>query len=155
MEGRFEVNGKPRTWTFDPRATLLEALRENGYTEVKNGCSEGECGACLILLDGKLVNACQVLTASAMGQSILTVAGLGSIHAPDVIQTAFVDAGAVQCGFCTPGMILATYALLRENPTPDQEQIRTALDGSLCRCTGYVKIVEAVQLAARRMAHNG
>jgi aerobic-type carbon monoxide dehydrogenase small subunit (CoxS/CutS family) len=155
MEGSFEVNGKSKTWTFNSRATLLEVLRESGYAEVKNGCSEGECGACLILLDRKLVNACQVLAASAIGQSILTVAGLGGIHAPGVIQTAFVDAGAVQCGFCTPGMILAAHALLQDNPTPDEEQIRAALDGNLCRCTGYVKIVEAVQLAATRMAHNG
>jgi aerobic-type carbon monoxide dehydrogenase small subunit (CoxS/CutS family) len=155
MEGRFEVNGKPKTWTFDSRATLLHVLRENGHTEVKNGCSEGECGACLILLDGELVNACQVLAASATGRSILTVAGLGSIHAPNVIQTAFADAGAVQCGFCTPGMILAAHALLLENPAPDDEQIRSALDGNLCRCTGYVKIVEAVQLAAKRMGENG
>ncbi len=153
--GSFEVNGKPKTWVFDARATLLDVLRANGHTEVKNGCSEGECGACLILLDGKLVNACQVLAASASGQSILTVAGLGSIHAPGVIQTAFVDAGAVQCGFCTPGMVLAAYALLSENPWPNEEQIATALDGNLCRCTGYVKIVEAVQLAAERMRENG
>jgi carbon-monoxide dehydrogenase small subunit len=101
------------------------------------------------------VNACQVLAGSVIGRSILTVAGLGSIHAPHLIQMAFVDAGAVQCGFCTPGMVLAAYVLLRDNPAPSDEQIQSALDGNLCRCTGYVKIVEGVQLAARRMRDNG
>lgn len=155
MQGQFKVNGKSETWTFDPRATLLQVLRDNGHTEVKNGCSAGECGACVVLLEGKLVNSCQVLAASAMGGSVLTVAGLGTVHAPGVLQTAFADAGAVQCGFCSPGIILAAYALLQENPAPNEEQIRSALDGNLCRCTGYVKIVEAVQLAVKRMGDNG
>ncbi len=155
MEGSFEINGSPRICTFDPRATLQQVLRNDGHTEVKNGCGEGECGACLILLDSVLVNSCQVLAASAVGASILTATGLGSVHVPHAIQMAFVDAGAVQCGFCTPGMVLATYALLRLNPSPDEDQIRTALDGNLCRCTGYVKIVQAVQLAAKRLGEDG
>ena len=116
MEGVFEVNGRTRRWAFDATDTLLHVLRQNGHTEVKNGCSEGECGACLVLLDGKLVNSCQVLAASAVGQRVTTVKGLGDIHRPHPIQTAFADAGAVQCGFCTPGMELAAYCLLEPEP---------------------------------------
>lgn len=155
MEGNFEVNGKPRQWTFDPGATLLQVLRDNGHTEVKSGCAAGECGACLVLLNDRLVNSCQVLAASAVGGRILTVKGVGDIHSPHPIQTAFADTGAVQCGFCTPGMVMAAYALLNENKNPTETEIKDALDGNLCRCTGYVKIVEAVQLAAQRMRENG
>lgn len=155
MEDVFEVNGKEERWIFEPDATLQHVLRENGHTEVKNGCSAGECGACLILLDGKPVNSCQVLAASAIGRQIVTVSGIGDIHSPHPIQVAFADTGAVQCGFCTPGMVLAAYALLRENPDPTDDEIERALDGNLCRCTGYVKIVEGVRLAARRMRKNG
>lgn len=155
MEDVFEVNGKEERWIFEPDATLQHVLRENGHPEVKNGCSAGECGACLILLDGKPVNSCQVLAASAIGRQIVTVSGIGDIHSPHPIQMAFADTGAVQCGFCTPGMVLAAYALLRENPDPTDDEIKRALDGNLCRCTGYVKIVEGVRLAARRMRKNG
>jgi carbon-monoxide dehydrogenase small subunit len=104
-----------------------------------------------VLLDGKLVNSCQVLAATAQDAEIVTIKGLGNLHEPHPIQRAFVDAGAVQCGFCTPGMVLAAYALLQKNADPSEMEIREALDGNLCRCTGYVKIVEAVALAARRM----
>ena len=155
MEGTFEVNGKQVQWVFEPDATLLHVLRENGHSEVKNGCSAGECGACLILLDGKPVNSCQVLAASAAGKSIVTSSGIGDIHTPHPIQIAFADVGAVQCGFCTPGMVLAAYALLQDNPDPTEEDVKRALDGNLCRCTGYVKILEGVQLAAGRMRGNG
>ena len=155
MEGSFEVNGKHRQWVFAPDATLLNVLRENGHTEVKNGCSAGECGACLILLDGRPVNSCQVLAASAIGRKIVSCSGIGDIHSPHPIQTALADAGGVQCGFCTPGVVLAAYALLNENPDPTDVEIKNALDGNLCRCTGYVKIIEGVQLAAKRMRKNG
>lgn len=155
MEGTFEVNGKAERWIFDADATLLHVLRDHGHTEVKNGCSAGECGACLVLLDGRPVNSCQVLAASAIGRRIVTVAGIGSIHAPHPIQLALADAGAVQCGFCTPGMVIAAYALLQENPDPSEDDIKRALDGNLCRCTGYVKIVEGVRLAAQRMKDHG
>jgi aerobic-type carbon monoxide dehydrogenase small subunit (CoxS/CutS family) len=155
MEGEFIINGRKVRISFQSDTTLLTVLRENGYKEVKEGCREGQCGSCVILLDGKLVNSCQVFAASAMGKKIMTVRGLGDLHDPHPIQTAFVDAGAVQCGFCTPGMILATYYLLGKNPDPDDDEIKRALDGNLCRCTGYVKIIEAVKLAARRMGADG
>ena len=155
MEGAFQVNGRAQRWNFEPDATLLQVLRENGYTEVKNGCSAGECGACLILLDEMPVNSCQVLAATAIGRRVVTVAGVGDIHFPHVIQSALADTGAVQCGFCTPGMILAAYALLKDSPDPTDDEIKRALDGNLCRCTGYVKVITGVQLAAKRMRENG
>lgn len=151
MEGTFIVNGKHLTFAFEPDERLLITLRNHGYTEVKNGCQEGECGTCLILLDEKAMNSCQVLTASVIGKKIQTVKGIGDLHQPHAIQQAFVEAGAVQCGFCTPGMVIASYALLKKNPDPSVAEIQNALDGNLCRCTGYVKIVEAVKLAAERM----
>ena len=151
MKSEFTVNGIKQMFTFEPDERLLITLRNHGYTEVKNGCLEGACGACVILLDDKPVNSCQVLTASATGQTITTVRGIGTLHTPHIIQEVFVEAGAVQCGFCTPGMIIAAYALLRENPEPSNDEIKNALDGNLCRCTGYVKIIEGVQLAAKRL----
>lgn len=151
MKGKYRINGEIKTFEFNETATLLEILRNNGYQEVKNGCSQGNCGSCAVLLDGVLVNSCQVLAASVMSRDITTVKGLGSVHQPHQIQKAFSDAGAIQCGFCTPGMVLATYALLSRNPDPSDEEIRQALDGNICRCTGYVKIFEAVRIAAKRM----
>ena len=153
MEGIFRINGTEKNVTFHSSATLLKVLRDNGHTEVKTGCGTGECGACIVLLDGVIVNSCQVLAASAMGLEIVTTKGLGSIHSPHPIHQAFVEAGAVQCGFCTPGMVLVTYYLLKNNPSPTDSEIKRAFDGSLCRCTGYVKIIEAVRLASERMAH--
>ncbi|MCD6595953.1 (2Fe-2S)-binding protein [bacterium] len=147
MRGKFIINGDTKEFEFEPKIKLLHLLRDNGYTEVKNGCEEGECGACVILLDGKLVNSCQVLAASAIEHKITTVKGIGNLHEPNPIQQAFVDAGAVQCGFCTPGMVLATYSLLQRNPNPDDDEIKQALDGNLCRCTGYLKIIDAVKLS--------
>jgi aerobic-type carbon monoxide dehydrogenase small subunit (CoxS/CutS family) len=155
MRGVFFVNDVSLETSFRPADTLLALLRREGRTEVKEGCGEGLCGACVVLLEGKLVNSCQVLAASAGGKRITTVRGIGSIHDPHPIQSAFVEAGAVQCGFCTPGMVLAAHALLTANPDPGEDEIRQALDGNLCRCTGYVKIVEAVKLAALRMRPHG
>jgi aerobic-type carbon monoxide dehydrogenase small subunit (CoxS/CutS family) len=152
MTGTLSINGTELQISLRGDELLLDVLRNLGYMEVKEGCREGACGSCLVLLEGVLVNSCQVLAASALGKEITTVKGLGTIHQPHPIQEAFVEAGAVQCGFCTPGMVLAAYALLKKNSRPTEQQIRHALDGNLCRCTGYVKIVEAVKLAAERMA---
>jgi carbon-monoxide dehydrogenase small subunit len=155
MTGTVSINGKELRISLRGDEVLLDVLRELGYTEVKEGCREGACGSCLVLLEGVLVNSCQILAASAAGMEITTVKGLGTIHQPHPIQEAFVEAGAVQCGFCTPGMVLAAFALLKRNPRPSEQQIRHALDGNLCRCTGYVKIIEAVKLAAERMSDDG
>jgi len=152
---RFKVNGVEREVSLPPNVTLLSALRDLGYVDVKNGCEKGDCGACAVLLDGKLVNSCLVLAWQADGREILTVSGLGSLDRPHPIQEAFADTGAVQCGYCTPGMIMAAKALLDENPDPSEEEIREAISGNLCRCTGYAQIVEAVEEAARRIARRG
>ncbi len=151
MKGRFLINGEVWELEFRPEATLLEVLRENGFTEVKHGCDDGLCGACAVLLDGVPVPSCQVLAATAQEIPILTSQGLGTVHHPHPIQKALAEAGAVQCGFCTPGIVVSTYALLQQNPDPTDEEIRQALDGHLCRCTGYVKILEGVKLAAKRL----
>ena len=131
--------------------SLLFALREKlGFPGAKNACEQGECGSCSVLLDGTLVCACLVLAAQADGHAVTTVEGLadgGRLHA---VQQAFVDAGAVQCGFCTPGLVVATADLLRRNPSPTDDEIREALSGNLCRCTGYAKIFDAVRMAAGR-----
>ena len=143
------VNGIEKTFSFDSRASLLTVLRDNGYTEVHNGCETGDCGSCVVILNGKTVNSCMVLAASAKGGDILTVKALGDIHNPHPIQRAFAESGAIQCGFCTPGQILSTYALLLDNPNPDETEIKKALDGNICRCTGYKKILEAVELSGK------
>lgn len=147
------VNGKPVDLFVPPNRRLLDVLRDDlGLTGTKEGCGEGECGACTVLLDGRPVNACLVLAGEASGHEITTIEGLSQNGRLHPLQEAFLEAGAVQCGFCTPGMILAAKALLDVNPDPDLEAIRTALSGNLCRCTGYVKIIAAVRLAARKMA---
>lgn len=151
MNGTFIVNKNSYTFSFDSTARLLTVLRDNGFTEVKQGCQEGLCGACLVIIDKQLVNSCQVLAASCLQKQIITVKGIGSLHQPHIIQQAFVEAGAVQCGFCTPGMVLATFNLLTQIPQPSEEQIKKFLDGNLCRCTGYVKIINAVKIAARKL----
>ena len=151
MTGTITVNGARLKVDFDPTATLLDVLRSNGHTEVKRGCSSGECGSCIVLLDDALVNSCQVFAATVLGRRVTTSSGLRDDGRPHIIHQAFADTGAVQCGFCTPGMVTATYALLTANPNPTDEEINTGLSGNLCRCTGYVKIVDAVKLAAKRM----
>jgi carbon-monoxide dehydrogenase small subunit len=146
------VNGRPVTCETDAEARLLDLLRETlGLTGTKEGCGEGECGACTVLLDGRPVNSCLVLAPAAAGKSVVTIEGVGRADALHPIQAAFVETGGVQCGFCTPGFILSAYALLESNPNPTDEEIRTALEGNLCRCTGYESIVDAVRLAAARM----
>lgn len=151
MTGTFYINNKTRQFTFAGDELLLDTLRKYGYREVKRGCEEGECGACMVLLDHRPVNSCRIFTASAAERQITTVQGLGDMHQPHALQQAFVEAGAVQCGFCTPGFILAASHLLAHSPEPTEEEIRQALDGNLCRCTGYIKIVEAVKLAAQKL----
>jgi aerobic carbon-monoxide dehydrogenase small subunit len=145
------VNRDPVEVAVTPNTTLLEVLREDlGLTGVKEGCSEGVCGACTVLMDGHPIRSCLTLALEAEGSSILTIEGLaerGSLH---VLQQAFIDHGAVQCGFCTPGMILSAKALLDRQPQPNAQDIKTALAGNLCRCTGYKKILGAVSAAAGR-----
>jgi carbon-monoxide dehydrogenase small subunit len=145
VELEFTVNGELVHRNVSPFATLLDVLRSDlELTGTKYGCGEGECGACSMLLDGKLVNSCLVLALECEGSEILTIEGLQANGRLHPIQQAFVDHGAIQCGFCTPGMIMATYALLETDPSPGEEEIKRALEGNLCRCTGYRKIVDAV-----------
>jgi aerobic carbon-monoxide dehydrogenase small subunit len=148
------VNGRAYRLESKSNQTLLYLLRDGlGLTGSKDGCREGECGACTVLLDGEPVNACLVLAGQADGRDIVTIEGLaenGQIHP---VQRAFVEAAAVQCGFCTPGLIMSSVALLRRTPMPTESQIRTALGGNLCRCTGYIQVIEAVRQAAREMNH--
>ncbi len=145
------VNGASYVLDVPGHATLLEVLRDDlGLTGTKEGCSEGECGACTVLVDGQAVDSCLVMALAAGGAEIDTVEGLA---APDgtlsPLQRAFVEAGGVQCGFCTPGFLMTLTAMLRENPDPTEEEIRSAVAGNICRCTGYTQIVQAVRLAAR------
>lgn len=133
--------------------TLLQFIRDElGLTGTKEGCGEGCCGACTVLLDGKAVNSCCVLVMQANGRNVQTIESLSSFGQLHPIQQAFVEVGAVQCGFCTPGMIMASLALLNENSDPTEDDIRKAISGNLCRCTGYVRIAEAVKMAARAIA---
>ncbi|MDQ3096947.1 MAG: (2Fe-2S)-binding protein [Chloroflexota bacterium] len=151
-EVRFTINGIERQAAVPDHESLLTTLRERlGLPGSKNACEQGECGSCSVLMDGELVCSCLVLTATAEGRTIETVESLGSADALHPIQRAFVEAGAVQCGFCTPGLIVSAYALLRANPEPSELEVREALSGNLCRCTGYGKILEAVQRASREM----
>ncbi|MBI5444929.1 MAG: (2Fe-2S)-binding protein [Deltaproteobacteria bacterium] len=149
----FVLNGRPVTAEVDPSRTLLWLLRERfDLTGAKEGCGVGECGACTVLLDGEAVNACLLLAGKVQGRSVTTVEGLGGPEALHPLQKAFLEKHAVQCGFCTPGMLLSAKALLDRTPRPTREEIRTALSGNLCRCTGYTQIVEAVFTASRREA---
>lgn len=149
----FTLNGAPVSCAVEATEVLADTIRRRfGLTGTKKACGTGDCGACTVLLDGTAVRSCIYLAAMADGHDITTIEGVGSMEAPHPVQQAFVDAGAVQCGYCTPGMVLTAIALLRRNPHPTEEEIRTALSGNLCRCTGYQKIVEAVQLAAARMS---
>jgi len=139
------VNGEKVDLEIPPHRTLLDLIRNDlGLTGTKEGCGNGECGACTVLMDGQPVNACLVLALQAQGKEITTIEGLsrgGRLHS---IQEAFISRGAIQCGFCTPGMVLSVKALLDRNPRPEEREIRETLSGNLCRCTGYQKIVEAV-----------
>ena len=149
----FELNGKKVECETLPNRTLLDLLRVDlGVISVKKGCEEGECGACTVLLDGLPVTSCLVLAAQVDGRSITTVDGLVDDPAMEALRKAFMEDGAIQCGFCTPGMLISAYSLLMENPKPTEEEVKKAIEGNLCRCTGYVKIIEAILDAAERIA---
>ena len=145
------VNGEPYQLDIEPHRTLLDVVRDDlRLTGAKEGCGTGDCGACSMIVDGRLVTSCLLLAVEADGANVLTIEGLardGKLHP---VQQAFIDQGAVQCGFCTPGMILAAKCLLDRNPHPSEEEIRRAVAGNLCRCTGYTKIVQAIAAAAER-----
>ena len=145
------VNGVPTTCEVDAHRTLLELLRDQlGLTGTKEGCGAGECGSCTVLVDGRPLRACLVLAVEAMGCEVVTIEGLSVDGRPGPLQQAFVDAGAVQCGYCIPGFVLAAHALLAASPDPTDDEILRAFGGHLCRCTGYQTLFEAVRLAARR-----
>jgi aerobic carbon-monoxide dehydrogenase small subunit len=147
-----KINGEPYEVSIKPNTTLLDFLRDKiGLTGTKKGCDTGQCGACTVLLDGKPINSCLVLAADANGKEILTVEGLGRDGKLHPLQETFMQEGAVQCGYCTSGMLLSAKALLDENPSPGEDEVKKAIAGNLCRCTGYVRIVKAVLVAARKM----
>lgn len=149
MEIELTVNGARHRLTVSPKERLLDLLRIRlGLTGAKEGCGEGECGACTVLLDGVAVNSCLVLAFQARGKEVITVEGLGGPESLSLLQQAFIKENAVQCGFCTPGMLMAAKALLLQNPIPSEAEIRQGLAGNLCRCTGYKNIIKAVQTAA-------
>ena len=150
------VNDKDYELEVAPDERLLDTLREQlRLTGVKEGCSVGECGACTVLLDGKAVHSCMVLTAQVDGSEVITVEGLEKDGELDPLQQSFIDHQAVQCGFCTPGMLMSAKSLLNEKPNPDREDIKTAIEGNLCRCTGYEQIIEAVEAVTSQNEERG
>lgn len=152
MKLSFFVNGKPVTLETAPDRRLIDILREDlNLTGTKEGCAEGECGACTVILDGEAVHACLTLAVQLEGRQVLTIEGLSENGELDVLQRCFVEELAVQCGFCTPGMIMSARALLMHNPDPTEDEIRLALSGNICRCSGYVQIVAAVKRAAAEL----
>jgi len=149
---RFIVNGREYELLIEPYITLLEVLREQlDLTGTKHGCGIGQCGACTVLIDGKPILSCLTLATAVKGKNILTIEGLSEGNILHPIQRAFIDYGAIQCGFCTPGMIMTAKALLDKTSIPTREEVKVALGGNLCRCTGYVKIIDAVLAAAEAM----
>ncbi len=147
---RINLNGEWVEMEADAGETLLHALREKlAAVEVKNGCGKGDCGACTVILNGNAVNACLTLALQADGQEVITIKGIGSTQNPHPIQKSLVEKGAIQCGFCTAGHVLAAKVLLEENPVPTIDEIKEAISGNLCRCTGYTKIVEAIEYCAQ------
>lgn len=152
----FDLNGCKTILSSAPNRTLLEVLRDDlGLTGAKDACGgEGECGACTVFMDAKLVNSCMIFIGQVEGHTITTIEGIAHPEKLHPLQKAFVEAGAVQCGYCTPGAILSTKALLDRNPDPSEAEIRESLSGNLCRCTGYTKMVDAVRLAAEEMRHD-
>lgn len=145
------INGQTQAFEATPGESLLDVLRRNGYIDVKKGCGTGDCGACAVLFNGRAVNSCLILAAKANGAEVLTVAGLAPAGELHPIQQAFLDEGAVQCGYCTPGMVISAYDLLSRNNDPTDEEIQEAIAGNLCRCTGYVKQVDAIRKAGAIM----
>lgn len=152
---QFKVNGRTQSVTAHPLARLLDVLREDlRLTGTKEGCGEGECGACAVLLDGEVVNSCLIPVLQVEGSEVLTIEGLSSDNRGRVVQDAFIECGGAQCGICTPGMIVAAWSLLERNPNPSEDDLRDGLAGNLCRCTGYMRIFEAVKVAARNLARS-
>ena len=152
-EIRFTLNGEEKTYTGDPLRRLIDVLREDyALTGSKEGCGEGECGACSVIKDGKLVTSCILPVASCHGAEILTIEVIRDTEKGKCIIDAFAEGGAVQCGFCIPGMVMAAYVLLSHNPDPTEEEIRVGISGNICRCTGYDLIVESIRLAAKKGA---
>lgn len=152
----FQVNGRPYDLDAPPMKRLLDVLREDLHlTGAKEGCGEGECGTCTVLLDGDPVNACLVAVGQCEGRSLTTVEGLGDISHLDPLQRCFIDEGGAQCGICTPGMLISAHALLAKHSMPDEAQIRHAIAGNLCRCTGYQRIVESIKKAAEQKLNGG
>jgi len=146
------VNGDEHEVWVEPHRTLLDVLRDEiGQTGTNRGCNQGDCGACTVIMDGKAVNSCLVLAVDADGARVTTIEGIAPNGALHPIQQAFVDEGAVQCGYCTPGMIMTALALLEKNPSPTEEEIRAGIEGNLCRCTGYESIVRAIRAASKKM----
>lgn len=149
---KFKVNSEEREIVTEPTRTLLSILREDlGLKGTKEGCGKGECGTCTVIMDGKPIVSCLVLACQLDGCEIMTIEGLSKDGKLDPIQEAFIEEGAVQCGFCTPGMILSAKALLMKNQDPSEEEIKEAISGNLCRCTGYIKIIKAIKKAAKRL----
>jgi len=147
------INGKKRKVEATPSTRLLDLIRDDLHlTGTKEGCGKGECGACTVIMNGELVASCLILAPQADGAVITTIEGVGDGENLDPVQEAFIETGAVQCGFCTPGMILAAKKLLEENPHPTEEEIKRGISGNLCRCTGYQKIIDAIKLAANRLS---
>ena len=147
------INGKERKVKTTPSTRLLDLIRDDLHlTGTKEGCGKGECGACTVIMNGELVVSCLILAPQADGAVITTIEGVGDRENLDPVQEAFIETGAVQCGFCTPGMILAAKKLLEENPHPTEEEIKRGISGNLCRCTGYQKIIDAIKLAANRLS---
>ncbi len=151
MEINVTINGKAKTLTIEPNELLIDVLRKEGYKGVKRGCDEGTCGACTIILNGRAVKSCILFAAQAHEGSITTIEEIGTRENPHPLQQAFVDEGVVQCGFCIPGLILSAKALLDRNPSPTKYEVKVALDGNLCRCTGYSGQIKAVLNAAAVM----
>jgi len=157
MNVKFTFNGEDVNWEIPAGEVLIETLRDRGFYGTKRGCNTGDCGTCSVIIDGKAVNACQIFTASLQGQNLRSIEGLAGrdiatgLAVLHPVQEHFVTSSAVQCGFCIPGMVMSTVALLEENANPTDDEIRRALDGNLCRCTGYVKIFDAVRAAAKQM----
>ena len=148
----FRLNGKPYTVTTDPTKRMLDVLRNDlGLTGTKEGCGVGECGACTVVINGDAVTSCLVVAGQMQGADILTIEGMSETQIGRVLQECFVEKDAVQCGFCTPGFIMSAYALLTKNPHPTREEIRKAVSGNLCRCTGYIPIVNAIEAAGLKM----
>ena len=151
-EIEFTINGKSRKLIVKPNELLLNVLRDDlSLTGTKYGCGTGECGACTVLIDEEPVLSCLTLAVTVDKKKVTTIEGIGTDENPHPLQQTFVETGAVQCGFCTPGMILSAKALLDKNPSPTEDEIKRAIEGNLCRCTGYIKIIEAIKLAAGRM----